>query len=164
MKSDKASKRAIILVFIGFFIMAVSLLFMKNKDIPQEYEITTIYLASDHIITVEIADTEYLRNRGLMYRDQLDIDKGMLFIFEGDVQHSFWMKNTLIPLDMIFLDDKWMVVDIIEDVPPCEEKECTGYTPFEKYRYVIEVNGGLCKEIGLQIGDQVVRDDLTYPR
>ena len=78
----------------------------------------------------------------------------MLFIFEREDMHSFWMKNTLLPLDLIFISEELTVVDIIQ-AAPCKELPCANYTPEEKALYVVEVNQGYAKSKGIKIGDKV---------
>ena len=92
-------------------------------------------------ITVEIAKTPKERQEGLMFRDGLCDNCGMPFIFEEEDFHSFWMKNTLIPLDMIFINSDLEVVDVLH-AAPCAEDPCKTYTPKEKALYVLETNNG----------------------
>lgn len=103
-------------------------------------------------IFVEVADSAFLREKGLMYRKTLPENQGMLFIFPEKDHHSFWMKNTLIPLDLIFLDENKTIVSIIRNVLPCKENPCPVYQPKEKSQYVIEVNSGFCDKYNLQEG------------
>lgn len=102
---------------------------------------------------VELAKTQQERDRGLMYRKELGKDKGMLFIFDQEGIYPFWMKNTLIPLDIIWIDSNKMVVFISENVQPCKSLICPSVTPSSKAKYVLEINAGLCNEIGLKVGD-----------
>lgn len=92
---------------------------------------------------VEIADTEAKREEGLMFRKEMAQDKGMLFIFQDDLPRSFWMKNTLIPLDMIFVDAKGKVVAIQYDAEPCNVPVCSIYGSGVAARYVVELNAGV---------------------
>jgi len=102
---------------------------------------------------VEIADTPEKRNQGLMYRENLDEDRGMLFIFEKEEIYSFWMKNTLIPLDIIWLNENKEVVFIVKNAQPCEEENCPSIKPDKEARYVLEINAGLVDKIGLKTGN-----------
>lgn len=94
------------------------------------------------VVEVEIAETPQERSKGLMYRNSLDEDKGMLFIFPVESVHQFWMKNTYIPLDIIWINSKMNVVHVESDVPPCEELVCPRYGPAKSAKYVLEVNAG----------------------
>lgn len=79
----------------------------------------------------------------------------MLFVFSSATKHSFWMKDTLIPLDMIWMDYAHRVVDMRTQVPPCTSDPCPVYTPSANALYVLEINSGLSDTIGLKIGDEV---------
>ncbi|HVI74535.1 MAG TPA: DUF192 domain-containing protein [Anaeromyxobacteraceae bacterium] len=103
-------------------------------------------------VTVEVARGEAQLARGLMFRDSLGADEGMLFVFPGTAEHSFWMKNTLIPLDMIFIDEARTVVGIVERAEP---HSTTPRSPGRPCRWVLEVNGGWSAAHGIAIGDRV---------
>ena len=95
----------------------------------------------DNCFTVELAMTAQERTRGLMFREKLDSDKGMLFIFDGEGEYSFWMKNTLIHLDIIWINKDKKVVFISKNTQPCELDPCPAINPDEKAQYVLELNG-----------------------
>ena len=102
---------------------------------------------------VELARTDAEHEKGLMDRDNLDADAGMLFIFKkADIQ-TFWMKNTLIPLDIIWIN-KGKIVEITT-LDPDSPDFTPQYTPKEKAKYVLELNAGTVKENGFKIGDEV---------
>ena len=108
----------------------------------------------DHfVVSVEIAADDEVRQQGLMYRDHIDPDKGMLFVFPRDDVFSFWMKNTRIPLDMIWIDSGKRIVGLRENVPPCKIEDCPSYGPGVVARYVLEVGGGEAAKHGLKVGD-----------
>lgn len=109
----------------------------------------------DVTIDLDVVDTPVSRQKGLMYWESLDEDRGMLFVWEEEQPLAFWMKNTLIPLDMIFIDRNWMIVDIIKDVPPCENDPCQSYPTVLPAQYVIEVNAGFTAQHGITIGHHV---------
>ena len=102
---------------------------------------------------VEIANTDEERQKGLMFRETLDEDKGMLFIFEEEGIYPFWMKNTLITLDIIWINKEGEIVFIANAVP-CEIEPCQIYNPNKEALYVLEVNSGIANEIGLKAGDE----------
>ena len=104
---------------------------------------------------VELAETEAQRDQGLMNRKELAEDRGMLFIFDNNGLYPFWMKDTLIPLDMIWIDGNNKVVFITQNVQPCKSLICPSVFPTALARYVLEVNAGISKKIGLKIGDEV---------
>jgi uncharacterized membrane protein (UPF0127 family) len=105
------------------------------------------------IVSVEIAADGEMRAQGLMYRDHIDPGRGMLFVFPQDDIVSFWMKNTRIPLDMIWIDANRRVVGIKENVPPCKVEDCPSYGPGVIARYVLEVGGGEAAKHKLEVGD-----------
>lgn len=91
------------------------------------------------VVHVEVAKTDEQRERGLMFRRGLPAGQGMIFLFPQSGEHSFWMHNTLIALDMIFLDEDRTVVGVVPDAPPLTD---TPRTVHEPSRYVVEVGGG----------------------
>lgn len=105
------------------------------------------------VVSVEVAADDDRRAEGLMYRDRLHPATGMLFLFPSEAPISFWMKNTRIPLDMIFLDSNRRIVGIERDVPPCRFDPCPSYGPEAMSRYVLEVAGGVAAQHGLKPGD-----------
>lgn len=106
-------------------------------------------------IHVELATDDETRAQGLMYRDRVREGTGMLFIFPSSGVFPFWMKNTLVPLDMIWIDDAQKVVDIAHSVPPCKADPCTSYPPQGAAKYVLEVAGGVAKQHQLAPGAQL---------
>lgn len=107
-------------------------------------------------VSVEIADDPFERADGLMYRESLAADAGMLFVFGDERVRSFWMKNTLIPLDMLFVAADLTIVDIVEGALPCEADPCPLYTSSAPARYGLEVNAGFVRDHGIRVGDAVV--------
>ncbi|MCX6818375.1 MAG: DUF192 domain-containing protein [Candidatus Aenigmarchaeota archaeon] len=96
--------------------------------------------------------------RGLMFREHLDEDKGMLFIFDREDIHPFWMKNTLIPLDIVWINESMNVVFTSKNTQPCGTGTCHDIIPAAKARYVLEINGGIADEIRLKAGDKITFD------
>lgn len=104
-------------------------------------------------VTVEFALTPASQARGLMWRDELAADRGMLFVFGDSRPRSFWMKNTPLPLDIIYISEDARIVSIAERTTPYSTKSIPSGLPA---RYVLEVNGGFCEEHGVSAGSQVV--------
>lgn len=105
--------------------------------------------------TVELADSPQERSIGLSNRQNLDQNAGMLFIFESEGLHAFWMKGTLIPLDMIFIHDR-KIVTIHRNVPtPAPDSQVPFYTPRDPVNFVLEINAGLSDAYGFTPGDTV---------
>lgn len=105
-------------------------------------------------IELEVAKTPQQQEIGLMYRTSLPKNRGMLFEFEEPRYTRFWMKNTLIPLDMIFLKDG-TIKGIFANVPPCRQDPCESYGPDTQIDRVIELAGGRAEELGLKVGDRI---------
>ena len=114
----------------------------------------TVYV-QDTPFRVEIADTPEKQALGLMFRRSLKEGFGMLFVFADEAERSFWMKNTLISLDMVFLNSDQLVVDLFRSVPPCQSDPCPSYTSALPARYVLEITGGLAEKLKLKIGDKI---------
>ena len=109
---------------------------------------------------VAVADDDASRARGLMFVDELGDDEGMVFLFRREAPRAFWMKNTRIPLDIIYLDQSWAVVDIIENAKPCRTQRCPAYPSQRPAQYVLELNGGLSEQLGLRVGDAIIVGNL----
>lgn len=112
-----------------------------------------------HAVAVEVARTDAERMRGLMNRAELAPDAGMLFLFEASEDHAFWMKDTLIPLDMIFIDEGGRIVGIVERAQPLTLSPREVGAPS---RYVLEVNGGWASAHGVRAGDRVHFENVLY--
>jgi hypothetical protein len=104
------------------------------------------------VVRVEVADTDDERQVGLMNRESLPEDAGMIFLFDEDVSGGFWMKNTLIPLSIAFADANGTIVRIL-DMEPCETDPCPTYEPGVFYRSALEVNQGAFEDWGVAEGD-----------
>jgi uncharacterized membrane protein (UPF0127 family) len=102
---------------------------------------------------VEIADTEPARERGLMFRESMPADHGMLFLFDDDTVRTFWMKNCRMPLDILYFDDKYKLVSMQERVPACRSEPCPVYPSEGAAKFVLELNAGTADKIGVKPGD-----------
>lgn len=112
------------------------------------------------VVQVELAADEETRALGLMFRDQLRPGTGMLFFFPADGHYPFWMKNTLIPLDLIWVAADRRVAHAKFNVPPCKADPCPSYPPNVNARYVLEVAGGVAQQHGLKAGDTLRFEDV----
>lgn len=108
----------------------------------------------ERCVLVEVADSPDERAKGLMYRESLPGNNGMLFVFEDESIHGFWMKNTLIPLDAVWINSRGEVVDTIA-MSPCAADPCKVYSPAGDALYVLEVNSGLVQSWNIRRGDIV---------
>ncbi len=104
-------------------------------------------------ISAEVADNRPAIQTGLMYREAIGQDEGMLFVFDREDKHIFWMKNVNFPLDMIWLDRSYRVVHIERNVPLCNSDPCTLYMPSRSAKYVLEMKAGLSSTNKINIGD-----------
>lgn len=142
-----------IIIFICLGIILITtwiLLFPKKLNQP-------VAIFENKTFQIELAQTDDERQQWLMYRENLDEDRWMLFIFPTEWIHTFWMKNTLIPLDIIRInkaDWKYMVVDI-KTAQPCNTEKCEIYTPAWSSQFVLEINAWLTEKYLINIGDFV---------
>jgi len=111
-------------------------------------------IIKDKKIILEIADTEPKRAQGLMYRDELEKNNGMIFIFERPQRVNFWMKNVKIPLDIIFIRND-RAVNIYRNVSPCRSDYCEIYPSETITDYAIELNSGFCDTNNIKIGEKI---------
>jgi len=126
----------------------------------KEGELTIYKAKTDSIIgsfDIEIAETEYETSTGLMYRKSMKDNRGMLFIFPDVAMHSFYMKNTEIPLDIIFIDENMRIASFQENATPFNE---TGLSSQVPVKYVLELNAGLSEKLLLEIKDSVAYKKL----
>lgn len=105
---------------------------------------------------VAIAADDAARARGLMFVEHMPDDEGMLFLFRNEAPRAFWMRNTRIPLDIVYLDAERRIVSWSLDTPPCRTTRCPSYPSGRPAKYVLEVNAGQMEAIGASIGDPVV--------
>ncbi|HEV2621417.1 MAG TPA: DUF192 domain-containing protein [Frateuria sp.] len=106
-----------------------------------------------HHFSTELATDDASREHGLMMRTQLPPDHSMLFVFPDSEPRWFWMKNTLVPLDILYFDTDRKLVSMQLDVPPCKADPCPSYPSDAPARYVLELAAGTARNIGAQTGD-----------
>lgn len=133
-------------------VIATALLVLSGCDAGEPY-----VMVEGERFSLEIADDNAERAQGLMFREDMPRDHGMLFIFPNERMRSFWMKNTRIPLDIIYLDRNLKVVSISADTPPCRSRtgRCPSYPSEGPAQYVLEINAGRAAELGLEPGDRI---------
>lgn len=138
------------------FVLAMTLAACSNSDAGAQKvdELTAILhtATGEHTFTIEIADTPEAMARGLMYRQELAPDAGMLFDYRTERQVSFWMQNTYIPLDMVFIGADGTVKRIHANAKPLDPTSIPSRVPV---RFVLEIPGGRAAEIGLAEGDRL---------
>lgn len=133
-------------VILGVLALILIIFILKNNS-------ENVCIGND-CFNVEVVDTPESRQIGLMYREELSLDEGMFFVFENEGNYPFWMKNTLIPLDMIWIDSSGKIVDI-KEADPCEADPCPVFYHTGSAKYVLEINKGLSAELGIEIGEIV---------
>ena len=113
-------------------------------------------------LDVRVADSEDERSRGLMGLDSLRADEGMAFVFDGPTDGSFWMKDTLIPLSIAFVDDRGTIVTIRE-MEPCRHDPCPTYGADASYVLAVEANAGYFERMGITEGDYARLSEAADP-
>ena len=128
-----------------------------TADLPSAA--TVVIPAATRSVTfrLELARTPDEHSRGLMFRPHLEPNAGMLFLFEHQEVHTFWMKNTLIPLDMLFIDRDRKIVGIVENAEP---QTLTGRRVEQPSKYVLEIGGGVAARLGIRPGTTVEFHDV----
>ena len=153
-------------IIVGVLIAAIVILFVYprilNKENSEEVyymfqkegELTISDSTNVHkaVIDIEIADTDYDRQLGLMKRVSMEEKQGMLFIFPDDAMQSFWMRNTLISLDMIFINSNKTIVTIHKNTKVLSDQSYPSTAPA---RYVLEVSAGFTNKHNIQVGDRI---------
>lgn len=124
-----------------------------TNDHPDTTPSTVAFEGSDALLYVRIADESGEQRRGLMGVEDLPADEGMAFVFDEPVRSTFWMKNTLIPLSIAFVDESRRVIGV-RDMQPCEADPCPHYGVDEPYVLAIEANLGWFDEHGIAAGDR----------
>jgi len=140
-------KSKMIFIGIGIIILAVILLFFLNKGKTATFE-------NGKKVYLEVANNPLEIQKGLMGVEKLKENEGMLFVFEDEIIRRFWMKNTLIDLDILFLDEKKEIVSI-NTMKACKEDPCIEYSSNNPAMYAIELNAGYAIEKGIQVGQKV---------
>jgi len=129
--------------------------FENPPKFRQDGELNFIDSTSNEIIfkiNIEIVSTDMERALGLMFRPEMDEDKGMLFLMDKEERQSFYMRNTIIPLDIIYVNSKFQIVDIYKNTKILDDSSLPSAAPA---RYVVEINGGLCDKYNIKVGDSI---------
>jgi uncharacterized membrane protein (UPF0127 family) len=147
------------ILFLIFAVVTFGYLFFHSANIllapATQQSLQNQVCFGQQCFSVELAKTEAEREKGLMNRTQLDKNAGMFFIFDKEGVYPFWMKNTLIPLDIIWIGAFNKVVFISQNVQPCKSLICPMINPSARAKYVLEINAGVVKNFGIKTGDEV---------
>ena len=114
-----------------------------------------VFFPDGRSMTAELAVTDEERARGLMFRNKVLPEQGMLFVFEEEDLHTFWMKNTLVPLDMLWLGRDHRIIHMARNVPPCAAEPCPTYGPEIPALFVLELKAGQADVLGLNLQDRL---------
>jgi uncharacterized protein len=145
-------------VHTGWVIVAVPALILALASRAQADEgLISIQLPGGAVIHAELADTIKKRAQGLMHREHLAKDRGMLFTFDQAQPWTFWMKNTKISLDIIWMNEKKQIIHIARNVPICTRTDdgCPQYQPNDPATYVLELGGGEAERLKLENGSKL---------
>jgi len=147
--------KSVLLLSIIFLVFAL-LLFLINNG--KGMRINKVCFG-DRCFEVEVAKTAGQRAKGLMGRSDLPENQGMLFVFPEQGDYGFWMKNMLIPIDIIWTDKDLAITHIEHGVPPCEAEPCAIYKSQSPSQYVLEIKAGLAQELRMETGDKLYFPD-----
>lgn len=159
MISRKFSGLARAIVFLVSLTVFAPAVFAQNA--PQALRTENLVIRSgekEHRFVAEIAETVRERSLGLMFREEMAADRGMLFIFDGEGERYFWMKNTPLPLDIIYIGSSGTIVSIAADTVPYSEKSIPSGAPAQ---FVLELNAGTAAKLGISVGDTVSSPSMT---
>ncbi|HLT32204.1 MAG TPA: DUF192 domain-containing protein [Aquaticitalea sp.] len=150
------------IVSLGLCFVSVSSCKEEKKTVmpvvvtfKKEGELTLRKAESDSIvkkIDIEIADDDYETQTGLMYRNSMENNQGMLFVFPDADYHAFYMKNTQFPLDIIYIGADKKIINIVKNAKPFDESSLPSEAPAQ---YVLEINAGLSDQLNLEAGDKI---------
>ena len=139
-------------VFAALFLLAGC----GSKNDAGNLNTTEVSFPNGKTVVAETMLRDIDQMRGMMFRDSLPKDRGMLFVHTADENHPYWMYQVRIPLDIIWMDHDRQIVEMSLDTPPCQSasaKDCTNYGGHFKSKYVLEVNAGVAEKNGLKVGD-----------
>ncbi len=158
LKGSPVMKKFLLLVVVMAFVPVLVIAGSDGEPVQGQY--VTIHTADDnlHHFEIELAVTQEEMTKGLMFREELDPGAGMLFLFETDSERAFWMKDTLIPLDIIFIRTDGTIHRIHSMASPQDLTRIRSNGPV---RAVLEVNGGLSETLGIKAGDTVHHESFA---
>ncbi|MBO6891442.1 MAG: DUF192 domain-containing protein [Roseibium sp.] len=141
--------------FLAFFLVAVTTSIVPAQGDAPSLPVEELLVRSQSAelrFQVEVASNDIQRARGLMFREEMAEDHGMLFVFENEGERFFWMKNTPLPLDIIYISEAGRIVSIAAETVPFSENVIPSGHPA---RFVLELNAGLSEKLGITVGDTV---------
>ncbi|MBN1104021.1 MAG: DUF192 domain-containing protein [Deltaproteobacteria bacterium] len=121
----------------------------------EERRVVRVYFPDGNHVKAELALSPDERTRGLMFRPEIAPGEGMLFAFEEEAIHPFWMKNMEVPIDILWLDRERRIVHMIKGAEPCRKDPCPSYMPLHPSLFVLELRAGRVEELGLKLRDRL---------
>ena len=143
-------------ILLAAVLLAALLAGCESPHVTDELGITAVTFPNGTRINAETMRTDIELVKGLMFRESLAANRGMLFVHPEENVFHYWMYQTKIPLDIIWMDHDRRIVEMSLDTPPCKSssaKECPNYGGNDKSKLVLEVNAGIAKNNGLKVGD-----------
>ena len=128
---------------------------MLLGTIPSSRRYMKVFLPNQFSLTAELAVTDKERQEGLMFRDKINWDQGMLFVFKREGIHSFWMKNMRFPIDILWLDSDKRIVHFETNIPPCPDDPCPSYSSSDPALFVLELKAGSVDKHQLKLYDKI---------
>lgn len=140
-----------------YFFFFLSLMTTTVNTAPLYHEdYSSLIEIGNHAFATEIVNTPTKMQLGMMYRPKMADEQAMLFVYPRPQRMAFWMKNTLLPLDMLFFDALGRLQEIKRNIPPCKTSRCPTYpSRHNNILYVVEVKGGTAERLNLQVGDKL---------
>lgn len=152
-RANSARAALAALVIFGFSILTFPVMTSAFGDVLLKSASLKIETKSGPVLlNVEVADTDPKREQGLMFRRSIADDQGMIFLFDAEREITMWMKNTYIPLDMVFIGNDWQIVHITYNAEPFSLDVISSVRPASR---VVEIAAGQAKKLGLEVGDSV---------
>ena len=153
-----------ILVLVGSWLYFSGLILNNNKELIPLEQLQTNFNdgkacfnqeTTNNCFDIAIEKDDLGRNTGLMFNKGIRNDQGMLFVFEGEGEHGMWMKNMIIPLDMMWINSEGIIVFTAHDIEPCSKDFCPTITNDVDAKYVLEMNAGILSQKEIKVGDKV---------
>jgi len=151
--------KSLIFLIIFFTIAGCTQIQTQNQSATAEQQLsdTPLLCFEENCFKYETALSVKEQRTGLMYRDSLEQDNGLLFPFSASGTPGFWMKNVKFPIDIVWLSEDFEIVDISNNLPPCSQEPCRVYRSSKEANYAFEINAGLSNEFGLVQGIKAVK-------
>jgi len=150
------NKKIFFFIFLTFLILGISLFLINETSFDKKENNLSKICINENCFWLEVADTKREQESGLMFREKIGTNRedGMIFIFEEESEPGFWMKNTLINLDILWISKNKSIIGFVENISKCVDV-CEVYFPPEKIKYVIELRGGEINDKNILLGDLI---------